>query len=153
MFNLKDYTLPIDLITYVILKHISYFELDSILPCFKLTSKESAIIKYKIYKQRLTITKRKKQDITEYRIEGKLHREGDLPAIEYFNGTKMWYKNNMRHRENDLPAILYAGGGKVWHLNGKVRRNNNLPEIEYANGDKFYYTGWVINDDLYSLKA
>src|SRR5689334_2595208 len=36
--------------------------------------------------------------------EGKLHGEGDLPAIISTEG-KFWYKNGLRHRDGDLPAI------------------------------------------------
>jgi hypothetical protein len=47
---------------------------------------------------------------------GQLHRE-DGPAIEYPNGTKLWYQNNLLHRE-DGPAIEWASGTREWWLNG-----------------------------------
>ena len=49
---------------------------------------------------------------------GKYHRDGDLPAIEFNNGTKYWYKNDKYHRDGDLPAIEYANGYKLWYKNG-----------------------------------
>ena len=47
-----------------------------------------------------------------------LHRENDLPAIEYYDGAKLWYVNDKLHRENG-PAIEYPDGSKSWWLNGK----------------------------------
>ena len=52
-------------------------------------------------------------------INGKRHREGDLPAIIYSNGDKYWYVNGKRHREGDLPAVIYDSGGQEWWMNGK----------------------------------
>jgi hypothetical protein len=46
------------------------------------------------------------------------HRDGDLPAIEYADGTKSWWISGKRHRDNDLPAIEWADGDKVWYKNG-----------------------------------
>ena len=66
-----------------------------------------------------------------------LHREGDLPAIELFNGTKEYYINGERHRENK-PAIEYANGDKFYYLNDKLHREDG-PAIEYDNGNKEYY--------------
>ena len=69
MFNLKAYDVPIDLLVHVILRFISYFDLDSVLPCFRLSPKEIANIKYKIYKQRLKIMRltERTQYIVEYK--------------------------------------------------------------------------------------
>ena len=59
-------------------------------------------------------------DYTECRNQdGKRHRlENDGPAIEWSNGTKLWYINGVRHRENG-PAIEYANGSKSWWINGQ----------------------------------
>ena len=45
------------------------------------------------------------------------HRE-DGPAIEYKNGTKVWWFNGKYHRL-DGPAIEYYDGHKEWWLNDK----------------------------------
>ena len=90
MFNLKDYDIPIDLIAYEFLRFVSYFDLDGILSCFRLKPKEIASIKFKIYKQRLTLMQY--TDKTEHMVEGKLHRE-DGPAVEWSCGTKEWFIN------------------------------------------------------------
>jgi len=68
-----------------------------------------------------------------------LHRT-DGPAVEYADGTKIWYQNDKRHR-TDGPAAEYADGTKRWYLNGKRHRDDG-PAIEYVNGNKF----WFIED-------
>ena len=105
MFSLKDYNIPIDLLTYVILKFISYFDLDHVLPCFRLTPKEIAQIKHKIYEKRLVFTT--VRDYFEYRLENKLHRL-DGPAIVYMDASAEWYFNDKLHRE-DGPAVEGPG--------------------------------------------
>jgi hypothetical protein len=42
--------------------------------------------------------------------KGQIHRKKG-PAIEWFNGTKMWYKNGELHRLNG-PAVEYSSGYK-----------------------------------------
>ncbi len=102
----------IPVIAYEILKYVSYFELDSILPCFKLSAKDWQTIKQKIYKQRLTIHRDyncvsvilQPEDLvnlrtpTEYKIEDKLHRE-DGPAVEREHGDAQWWVNGDRVSE------------------------------------------------------
>jgi CRISPR/Cas system CMR-associated protein Cmr5 small subunit len=78
-----------------------------------------------------------------YNASGELHRDNDLPAIEYKSGDKEWYVNGKYHRDNDLPAIEYPGGSKEWYVNGLRHRVNDLPAIEYADGDK----EWWVNGE------
>ncbi len=66
----------------------------------------------------------------------KLHREGDLPAIEASNGEKYWYIDGELHRVNG-PAIDNANG-RFWFINGHYHRDGD-PAIESANGSKFWY--------------
>ena len=89
-------------------------------------------------------TSRKK----EWYRNGKLHRDGDLPAIVWKNGGKEWYKNGKYHRDGDLPAIEYADGDKYWWKNGKLHRDGDLPAIEYAKGKK-YKKYWYKNGKEY----
>ena len=77
-----------------------------------------------------------------WRLNGKLHRDNDLPAVEYADGTKQWWLNGELHRDNDLPAVEYADGTKAWYLNGKLHKDNGLPAVEYADGTKL----WYLND-------
>jgi hypothetical protein len=48
----------------------------------------------------------------EYRVNGKLHRERDLPAIEWKNGTKFWYKNGEYHRDGDKEYVKWSSTEK-----------------------------------------
>lgn len=36
------------------------------------------------------------------------------------------------HRDNDLPAIIYKNGTRKWYQNGNLHRDNNKPVIEYV---------------------
>ena len=84
-------------------------------------------------------------DKTIWRNEkGEFHRLGDLPAVEYANGSKVWYLNGKRHRV-DGPAAEYADGDKVWYLNDNLHRVDG-PAIEYADGEK----RWYINGEVLS---
>ena len=55
---------------------------------------------------------------------GERHRQHG-PAIEYPDGTRMWYQNGQPHRTTG-PAIEFADGDKSWWLNG-----NHLSEGEF----------------------
>ena len=45
--------------------------------------------------------------------EGKLHREGDRPAVVLESGGKEWWKGK-RHHEGDRSAKIYADGTQEW---------------------------------------
>jgi len=66
-----------------------------------------------------------------------VHREEDLPAIEYFNGDKIWYKNNQKHREGK-PAVIFTDGHQEWWFEGKLHREDG-PAILWPDGRAFYY--------------
>jgi len=97
-----------------------------------------------------------------YTVNGRPHKDGDLPAIKYTNGTQFWYKNGQLHREDDLPAIIlengsqewwkndqphregdlpavHADGSQWWYKNGQLHREGDLPAIIYANGSQFWF--------------
>ena len=76
-----------------------------------------------------------------YNSNGKRHRDNDLPACEYPDGTKFWYKNGKRHRDNDLPAVISLRGYKAWFQNDQRHRDNG-PAIIYSNGSQ----EWFQND-------
>ena len=83
------------------------------------------------------ITVTKFRDRSEYRNSaGLLHRTNG-PAIEWADGSKLYYQNDQRHRTNG-PAIEYANGTKAYWQHGQLHRTNG-PAIEYANGTKEYW--------------
>jgi hypothetical protein len=69
---------------------------------------------------------------------GKLHRNNDLPAIEYAHGGKHWYVNGKSHRDNGLPAIENTAG-KFWCEHDKFHRLGDLPAVEYVDGGGRWY--------------
>jgi hypothetical protein len=71
-----------------------------------------------------------------------LHRDDDLPAIVWINGTKEWYINGIRCRKNG-PAIEMNDGTIFWYEDGLCSRNKDLPAIEYKNGTKQYWINGV----------
>jgi len=75
-----------------------------------------------------------------YNNAGELHRENDLPAVIFNDGSREWYMNGKVHRENDLPALIYKDGSKLWYNKaGKLHRENDLPAIIWADGSKEWY--------------
>lgn len=95
--------------------------------------------------------------------EGKLHRDGDLPAAIWPNGRQQWYKNGEIHREGDKPAVIYAVGSlfvnvdndieyiersflgynedctQKWYKFGKLHREEDKPAVIWANGIREWY--------------
>ncbi len=76
-------------------------------------------------------------------VYGKLHRE-DGPAVEWAYGIKEWYDHDKRHRENG-PAIEFEDGHKEWFHHGERHREDG-PAIENASGRK----RWYLNGRKYS---
>ena len=60
----------------------------------------------------------------------------------YDNGDKFWHLNGQLHREDDLPAVECADGYKAWYLNNKRHREDG-PAMERANGDTFWFLNGV----------
>ena len=72
-------------------------------------------------------------------MDGKLHRDNDLPAVQMPNGTLMWYSNGVQHRAHGLPAVEFANGGKIWYEHGCLHRADGLPAVHVANGTRKWY--------------
>ena len=71
--------------------------------------------------------------------DGKLHRDNDMPAIVHVNGDKEWVKDGYWHRDGDLPAIVYASGAMEWYTNGKRHRDGDLPAVVNVTGSRSWY--------------
>ena len=56
--------------------------------------------------------------IRYYNAQGQLHRVHG-PAVEWADGTHMWYQNGRRHRL-DGPAVEYSHGYREWYIDGKA---------------------------------
>ena len=68
-----------------------------------------------IIRKHFTIKFMEKSKI-EFKLNNKLHRENDKPAIICPNGTKYWYQNDKRHR-TDGPAVIWCDGEEEWWEN------------------------------------
>ena len=66
--------------------------------------------------------------------EGKLHREGDQPALINANRTQIWYQNDKIHREGDQPAWIDTNGTQEWWQNGEQHREGDQPAWIDADG-------------------
>jgi len=71
----------------------------------------------------------------------KLHRDDDMPAVEYDNGTLHWYKYGKLHREDDKPAIVDNEGGKEWWYGGRRHREDDKPAVTYYQGEEWWVYG------------
>ena len=74
-----------------------------------------------------------------------LHRDNDLPAVIWSDGSKMWYKRGKPHRDNDLPAVHLKNDFKAWYKNGQKHRDGDLPAEILPDGTKYWYK----NDQLW----
>ena len=79
-----------------------------------------------------------------YYKNNKVHRDGDLPAMEFSNGDKSWLRNGLRHRIGG-PAIEYSDGEKFWCLFGSHYSEDdynkvisNLPLVYWKNRGKLW---------------
>ena len=59
------------------------------------------------------------------------------PAIEWADGTLMWYQNGNLHRL-DGPAIEDLCGYREWRQNGQLHRLDG-PAAEYTDGTHIWY--------------
>ena len=76
--------------------------------------------------------------------QGQYHRT-DGPAIEWENGTKIWYVNGKCHR-TDGPAVEYANGTKEWRINDQLHRTDG-PAVEWADNKS---KEWWVNGKQYN---
>ncbi len=66
-------------------------------------------------------------EVTKWAKYGKLHRDGDLPAVVSVNGNKEYWKNGKKHRDRDQsgeprPAVIFGVGHWEYWENGRELR-------------------------------
>ena len=81
----------------------------------------------------------------QWRKNGQLHREGDLPAFEGANGDRSWWLDGKRSRGNGLPAFEGVNGDKHWMVDGQLHREDGLPAIVRTNGHKSWWVNGVLH--------
>lgn len=64
-----------------------------------------------------------------YDDQKRYHRDGDLPAVEWADGTKVWYKHGELHRENGPAYFNPNNGEEEWHQNGAWHRTDGPAQI------------------------
>lgn len=77
----------------------------------------------------------KKGDKVWYK-EGRVHRDGDLPAIIRVSGKQEWWQNNRQYRDNDLPTIISSSGNQIWRYFGVLHRDRDLPAVISINDNR-----------------
>jgi hypothetical protein len=61
--------------------------------------------------------------------------------------TLVWCRNGKYHRDDDLPAIVFPNGTKEWYQDGLFHRDGDMPAVEYSNGTKYWYQLHMFNRD------
>jgi hypothetical protein len=80
---------------------------------------------------------------------GKLHRDGDKPAVVMGDGTMLWFQNGNRHRSGDKPAEVCSYGSLEWYENDKHHRNGDEPaEIRLTTNGQILGLHWYKNGEL-----
>jgi hypothetical protein len=70
---------------------------------------------------------------------GKLHRDGDLPAVVWANGSQEWYQHGLCHRDGDLPAAVWPDRLQAWYHHGQLHRDGDLPAVVWSDGHQEWY--------------
>ena len=82
------------------------------------------------------VARRRRNGDREWRVEGKLHREGG-PAVEYAEGGGEWWLHGINHRE-DGPAATFPDGSYAWYHNGWLDRADG-PALWEPDGRVAWY--------------
>jgi hypothetical protein len=79
-----------------------------------------------------------------------LHREGDLPARVFSDGSMEWHQNGIYYRENDKPTSINAHGCQFWQNSKMIisgyHRDDDKPAIIHS--EKCFYSNmreWWVN--------
>ena len=82
----------------------------------------------------------------EWRVNGKYHRDGDMPARIHADGSQSWLVNGRCHRDGDMPAYIDADGSQEWWMNGKRHRDEDMPASIGADGTQEWWVNGVQQD-------
>lgn len=75
-------------------------------------------VKHKVYKI--------EENSFFYFVNSKLHRENDLPAIEWEDGSKIWAVHNQIHRNTPKPTIIWAFGKVEYYWKNIPKTKNKI---------------------------
>lgn len=54
------------------------------------------------------------------------------------SGNQYWFKNGKLHRDGDKPAVINIKGYRDWYQNGKLHRLDG-PAMESPNGEGWWF--------------
>lgn len=74
----------------------------------------------------------------KWKMNGQLHRDGDLPAVEFDDGRREWYCHGKLHRDGDQPAVEGIDGDRHWYFHGKLHRDGDMPAIKRTKDSRSY---------------
>jgi hypothetical protein len=57
-----------------------------------------------------------------------VYEEGDIKIVTESNGDVLYYKKGKLHRDGDLPAVIRKGEYR-WYRNGKLCRDDPCPSV------------------------
>jgi hypothetical protein len=77
---------------------------------------------------------------------GGRHRDGDLPAVIFPSGKRVWCISGVRHRDGDAPAIVYPDGRSEWYKDGLLHREGDQPAVDGGSSKMWYRHGWIHRD-------
>ena len=109
-------------------KLIEYYTEDVQVDSWLTNSAKNSIINFK--------------DRIEFKKNNLYHRLNG-PAIDYNDGSKLWFFNGERHRSCDRPAIVWNDGYKAWYTKGQLHREGGLPAIEWFNNNHRKNDFWL----------
>lgn len=97
----------------------------------------------------------------EFYRNGKIHRNGDLPA-RMTSRALVWVKDGKLHRDDDKPGVIYTENGSMsWWKEGVLHREGDLPALHivpmtilnsclsFSPGVPQSYQAWVLNGEIY----
>ena len=81
---------------------------------------------------------------------GNLHRMHDLPAVEYKDGSRVYYMDGFVHRRgNDDPAVICAWSPILYYKHGKLHRKGGPAYIAH-NGLMIWWCYGVMIKSSYT---
>lgn len=78
-------------------------------------------------------------DMYRWDLNGKLHRENDLPTLIFTDGDLEWWTYNKHHCDSDRPAVDCARGNLGWYNHGKRHRDGGQPAVVCADGTQEWW--------------
>lgn len=68
------------------------------------------------------------------------YKKGDIDKYTdqvYSKDCIVYYMNGKKHRDDDLPAVTYITGDQFWYVNGKMIKLN------FKDGNPFYVNNQI----------